>query len=143
MTSKSAPAARQWGKEAAMARTLLGLTLLAAGLTLAPAAARATDDLIMVIVHFHPTPGREDELKGRLVKLRDFVNANAPGVAYTLYRSRTEPTVFLLHETFASQAALDAQTRTVFPAFQREHGPIPTGIVTRPVEPERYREVRE
>ena len=32
---------------------------------------------------------------------------------------------------------------TIFPAFQREHGPIPAGIVTRPVEPERFREVLE
>jgi hypothetical protein len=28
---------------------------------------------------------------------------------------------------------------SVFPAFQREQGPIPEGIVARPVEPERYR----
>ena len=102
-----------------MARPL-ALTLLTA--VLAPSPAPAADDPIMVIVHFHPTPGREDELKARLVKLRDFV---------------------LLHETFPSQAVLDDQARTVFPAFQREHGPIPAGIVTRPVEPERFREVRE
>ena len=51
--------------------------------------------------------------------------------------------MFLLHETFPSQAALEDQTRTIFPAFQREHGPIPSGIVTRPVEPERFREVLE
>ena len=124
-----------------MARPLLALTLLAA--VLAPSPAPAADDPIMVIVHFHPTPGREDELKARLVRLRDFVNTHAAGVTYTLYRSRTEPVVFLLHETFPSQAVLDDQARTIFPAFQREHGPIPAGIVTRPVEPERFREVRE
>jgi len=94
-------------------------------------------------VRFHPTPGREDELKTRLVRLRDFVNTHAAGVTYTLYRSRTDPVVFLLHETFPSQAALEDQTRTIFPAFQRQHGPIPEGIVTRPVEPERYRQVPE
>jgi quinol monooxygenase YgiN len=64
-------------------------------------------------------------------------------VTYKLYRSRTDPVVFLLLETFLSQAALEDQTRTVFPAFQREHGPIQTGIVTRPVEPERFHEVLE
>jgi hypothetical protein len=63
--------------------------------------------------------------------------------AIRLYRSGTEPVVFLLHETFPSQAALDDQTRTIFPAFQREHGPIPAGIVARPVVPKRFREVRE
>lgn len=126
-----------------MAKRLLALTVLAAILVPAPPRASAGDDAIMVIVHFHPTPGREDELKSRLVKLRDFVNTHAPGVTYRLYRSRTEPVVFLLHETFPSQAALDDQARTIFPAFQREHGSIPAGIVTRPVEPERFREVPE
>jgi quinol monooxygenase YgiN len=126
-----------------MAKPLLALTLLAPALTAAPPPALAGDDTIMVIVHFHPSPGREDELKTRLLRLRDFVNAHAPGVTYRLYRSRTEPVVFLLHETFLSPAALEDQTRTIFPAFQREYGPIPTGIVARPVEPERFREVLE
>jgi len=35
---------------------------------LAPSPAPAADDPIMVFVHFHPTPGREDELKARLVE---------------------------------------------------------------------------
>lgn len=126
-----------------MAKPLLALIVLAALLVPATPSPFAADDAIMVIVHFYPTPGREDELKSRLVRLRDFVNTHAPGVTYRLYRSRTEPAVFLLHETFPSQAALDAQARTIFPAFQREHGPIPAEIVTRPVEPERFREVTE
>ncbi len=126
-----------------MGKVLFGLMLLATAVITDRRPAGAADDTIMVIVHFYPTPGREDELKTRLVKLRDFVNTHATDVTYKLYRSRTEPVVFLLHETFPSQAALEDQTRTVFPAFQREHGPIPTGIVTRPVEPERFREVLE
>jgi len=126
-----------------MAKARLALTLFATFLLVAPPPAPAGDDTIVVIVHFHPTPGREDQLRTRLVRLRDFVNTHAAGVTYKLYRSRSEPVVFLLHETFPSQAALDDQTRTIFPAFQREHGPIPAGIVTRPVEPERYGEVRE
>ena len=60
-----------------MAKPLLALTLLAAILAPATPHAFAGDDAIMVIVHFHPTPGREDELKSRLVKLRDFVNSHA------------------------------------------------------------------
>lgn len=126
-----------------MTRPRLALTFLVAILTAAAPPAPGQDGPIMVLVHFHPTPGREDELKARLVRLRDFVNTHAPGVTYRLYRSRREPVVFLLHETFPSQAALDDQARTIFPAFQREHGPIPTGIVSRLVEPERFREVLE
>jgi quinol monooxygenase YgiN len=124
-----------------MGKSLLALTLLAAALTAAPPPAPAGDDPI--IVHFHPTPGREDELRTRLLRLRDFVNAHAPGETHRLYRSRTEPVVFLLHERFPSPAALEDQTQTIFPAFQRAHGPAPAGIVTRPVEPERFREVLE
>jgi len=126
-----------------MTKLALALALLAAVVTSAPSPAPAGDDTIVVLVRFHPTPGREEELKTRLVRLRDFVNTHAAGVTYTLYRSRTDPVVFLLHETFPSQAALEDQTRTIFPAFQRQHGPIPEGIVTRPVEPERYRQVPE
>jgi len=126
-----------------MTKLAVVLTLLAAVSATVPSTAPAGDDPIMVLVRFHPTPGREDELRTRLVRLRDFVNAHAAGVTYTLYRSRTDPVVFLLHETFPSQAALEDQTRTIFPAFQREHGPIPEGIVTRPVERERYRQVPE
>jgi quinol monooxygenase YgiN len=126
-----------------MAKLALALAVLAAVGATVPSPAPAGDDTIVVLVRFHPTPGREDELKTRLVRLRDFVNAHAAGVTYTLYRSRTDPVVFLLHETFPSQAALEDQTRTIFPAFQRQHGPIPEGLVTRPVEPERYRPVPE
>jgi len=36
---------------------------------------------------------------------------------------------------------VDDMAKTVFPAFQKQAGPIPQGIVTRPVEPERFREV--
>ena len=126
-----------------MAKSVLAVTLLATALIAAPPPAPADDDPIMVIVHFHPTPGREEELTARLLRLRDFVHAHAAGVTYRLYRSRTEPVVFLLHEMFPSPVALGDQARTIFPAFQREHGPIPVGIVTRPVEPERFREVLE
>jgi hypothetical protein len=64
-------------------------------------------------------------------------------VTYRLYRSRTEPVVFLLHETLPSPATLEDQARTILPAFQREHGPVAAGIATRPVEPKRFREVLE
>ena len=69
-----------------MAKPLLALKLLAAALTAAPPPAPAGDGTVIVIVHFHPSPGREDELKTRLLRLRDFVNAHAPGVTYRLYR---------------------------------------------------------
>ncbi len=120
---------------------MVAIVLLALGLGIAPRFIHAADEPVMVIVRFYPTAGREDELLGRLAKLRDYVNANVRGVTYRLYRAKSEPVMFLLYETFPSQAALDDMAKTVFPAFQKEAGPIPQGIVTRPVEPERFREV--
>lgn len=60
-----------------MGKSLVTLTLLAAALTAAPPSAPAGDDPF-IIVPFHPSPGREDELKTHLLRLRDFVNAHAP-----------------------------------------------------------------
>ncbi|MBI3636853.1 MAG: antibiotic biosynthesis monooxygenase [Candidatus Rokubacteria bacterium] len=100
--------------------------------------AHAADGSLMVIVKFHPTPGREDELKKRLVDLSAFTERANPGVTYRVYRSTTEPTVFLLYETFPARAAWEDQAAKVFPAFQKVHGPVPAGIVTRPPEPERF-----
>ena len=120
---------------------MLTIVLLAIALGIGVPRAHAADEPVMVIVRLYPTAGREDELLGRLAKLRDYVNANVRGVTYRLYRAKSEPVMFLLYETFPSQAALDDMAKTVFPAFQKEAGPIPQGIVTRPVEPERFREV--
>ncbi len=118
------------------------IVLLAAILGIEARCARADDEPVTVIVRFYPTAGREDELLTRLTRLRDYVNANVPGVTYRLYRARSEPTMFLLYETFPSQTAVEEMAKTVFPAFQKQAGPIPQGIVTRPVEPERFTELR-
>jgi quinol monooxygenase YgiN len=101
--------------------------------------AGAADQPLTVVVRFYPVPGREDELQARLAKLRDFVHKNNPGVSYKLHRSLQEPVVFLLYETFPTEAAFDNQAKHVFPAFQLENGAVPAGIVTRPVEQEMFR----
>ena len=56
--------------------------------------------------------------------------AIALGIGVPCAHAADEPV--MVHETFPSQAAV---------AFQKQAGPIPQGIVTRPVEPERFREV--
>jgi len=123
-------------------KTLLAVaTLLAGGLGWASHPTHAGEEPVIVLVRFYPSAGREGELLGRLEKLRDFVNTNVPGVTYRLYQARSEPVMFLLYETFPSAAAVEDMAKTVFPAFQKQAGPIPQGIVTRPVEPERFQEI--
>jgi quinol monooxygenase YgiN len=103
----------------------------------------ADDESFTVLVRFYPAPGREAELQVRLSKLRDFVHKHNPGVTYRLHRSEKAPAVFLMYETFPSQTAFDDMATKVFPAFQKEHGPIPEGITARPVEREVFRVVTD
>ena len=101
--------------------------------------ALAADEPIIVVVRLFPAEGREDEARARLVKLVKFVPANNPGVTFRLHHSTKKPIVFLLYETFPTQAALDSQPKTVLPAFVKEHGATPEGLWARPNEVELYR----
>jgi quinol monooxygenase YgiN len=118
----------------------LALIFVVAGLGLiCTPKALAADEPIIVVVRLFPAEGREDEARARLVKLMKFVPANNPGVTFRLHQSTKKPTVFLLYETFPTQAALDSQPKTVLPAFAKEHGATPEGLWARPNEVEFYR----
>ena len=101
--------------------------------------ARAAEEPTIVVVRIFPTEGREDEAQARLAKLVSFVPANNPGVTFRLHRSTKKPVVFLLYETFPSQAAMDLQQKTVLPAFVKEVGSSPEGLFAKPNEVEFYR----
>lgn len=105
--------------------------------------ARAADEPTIFVVRFFPSEGREDEAQARLAKLVKFVPANNPGVTFRLHRSTKNPVVFLLYETFPSQAALDTQQKIVLPAFLKEFGPSPEGLWAKPNEVETYRMTRD
>lgn len=107
------------------------------GLTAAPTS--AADETIIVVVKLFPAEGREDEAQARLAKLAKFVPSVNPGVTFRVHRSTKTPAVFLLYETFPSQAALDQQPKTVLPAFFKEFGATPEGLFVRPNEVELYR----
>jgi quinol monooxygenase YgiN len=101
--------------------------------------ALAADDPIIVVVRLFPAEGREEEAQARLAKLVKFSTANNPGVTFRLHRSTKQPVVFLLYETFPTQAALDNGLKTVLPAFLKEFGASPEGLWAKPNEVERYR----
>jgi quinol monooxygenase YgiN len=98
----------------------------------------AADEPIVVVVKLFPAEGREDEAQARLSKLVKFVPANNPGVTFRLHRSTKKPVVFLLYETFPSQASLDTQQKSVLPAFLKEVGATPEGLFAKPNEVEFY-----
>ncbi|GEM_PF-2068230 len=106
---------------------------------IAPPRALAADEPIIVVVKLFPAEGREDEAQARLANLATFVPKLNPGVTIRLHRSTKGPAVFLLYETFPSQAALGNQPKTVLPAFVKEFGATPEGLFSRKNEVEFYR----
>ena len=103
--------------------------------------AQADDGPIVMVRKNFPTPGREDELQSRWLKLVEFLRKAEPNAVFHLHRTTKEPVVFLWYEVFESQAALDHHLKVVIPAFQKEFGPTPQGILARPSESETYRNI--
>jgi quinol monooxygenase YgiN len=101
--------------------------------------AQTADGSIVMIRKNFPTPGREDELQMRWLKLLEFFRKTEPNATFQVHRTTKEPVVFLWYEAFESQAALDNHLKVVVPAFQKEFGPTPDGILARPSEAETYR----
>jgi quinol monooxygenase YgiN len=105
--------------------------------------ARAADESLVVIVKVFPTSGREDELQTRYEKQLEFLRKAEPNASFRLHRSAKEPTFFLWYEVYESQAALDNHLKVAMPAFRKENGPTPEGLIARPSESETYRELRK
>jgi quinol monooxygenase YgiN len=103
--------------------------------------AQTADGSIVMVRKNFPTPGREDELQSRLLRLVDFLRKAEPNAVFRLHRTTKEPVVFLWYEVFGSQAALDNHLKVVIPAFQKEFGPTPEGILARPSESETFRSI--
>jgi quinol monooxygenase YgiN len=105
-------------------------------------AATAADDSLVVVVKVFPGAGREDELQARYEKQLDFLRKSEPNASFRLHRSAKEPSVFLWYETYPSQSALDNHLKTVMPAFRKEFGATPEGLIARPSESEIFREIK-
>jgi quinol monooxygenase YgiN len=103
--------------------------------------AQTADGTIVMVRRNFPAPGREDELQSRWLKLVEFFRKAEPSAVFQLHRTTKEPVVFLWYEVFESQAALDNHLKVVVPAFQKEFGPTPEGILARPSESETYRNI--
>jgi quinol monooxygenase YgiN len=109
-------------------------------LALAPYA-YAADEPVVVIVKVYPSVGREDELQARYLKQAEFLRRVEPNASFRLHRSLKEPITFLWYETYPSQAALESHLKVAMPAFRKEFGPTPEGLVARPSDSDSYQEL--
>jgi quinol monooxygenase YgiN len=97
--------------------------------------------LVVVVVKVYPGVGREDELQARYLKQAEFLRRFEPNASFRLHRSTKEPVTFLWYETYESQAALENHLKVAMPAFRKEFGSTPEGLVARPSDSETYREL--
>ena len=109
----------------------------------APDQSLAAENGVTGVVKLVASPGREAELQDRLIKLVAFAKKTEPGSTYWLSRSKKDPSVFLLYERYPSQAAADLHPNATLPAFAKEYGPTPQGLLARPIEWEGFEPVAD
>ena len=93
---------------------------------------------LVVLVKVFPTQGREGELQALYLKRLEGLRKAEPEVSFKLNKSTKEPTVFLWHEVYPSQAAYDNHLKVVMANYRKEFGPTPEGILAKPSESEVY-----
>jgi quinol monooxygenase YgiN len=119
-----------------------GTALFVSALTLClQFSARAAEESVTVIARYWVTPGREAEAEPRFIRALEFMQKVEPGSSFKMYRSDTDPSLFVYVEVYASQAALDEHRKTTNPARAKELGPTPEGLLARPPEIQQLRSV--
>ena len=99
------------------------------------------DDPVVVTVKVFPTPGREDELQAEYLKRIEYLRKAEPNATFRLHRSTKSPVTFLWYEVYPSKEAYENHLKAVMPAFRKEVGPTPAGVIARPSESETYVEL--
>lgn len=95
----------------------------------------------MVLVKVFPAAGREDELQAQYLKRIQYLRKAEPGATFRLHRSTKTPVTFLWYEVYESETAYDNHLKVVMPAFRKEAGPTPEGLLAKPSESEIYNEL--
>lgn len=98
-------------------------------------------DPVVVIVKVFPSSGREDELQAQYLKRVEYLRKAEPNATFRLHRSTKLPVTFLWYEVYPSQDAYENHLKVVMPAFRKEIGPTPEGVIARPSESETYIEL--
>lgn len=116
------------------------VTVMVIGLctaTVPSTAVHAADEPVVLISRFYVNPGQESVFEERTLKAVEFVRKAEPDVIYRLQRSLTNPSQYVFYEVYPSQAALDRHSKETLPAFAREVGARPEGMLARPQENEK------
>lgn len=116
------------------------ISVAAAIFALASVHAYAADPVVVVVKVF-PSAGREDELQAQYLKRIEFLRRTEPDASFRLHRSTKFPATFLWYEVYPSQEAYDNHLKVVMPAFRKEFGPTPDGVIAKPSESEIYIEL--
>jgi quinol monooxygenase YgiN len=98
-------------------------------------------DEVVVLVKVFPTLGREDELQAQYLKRVEYLRKAEPSATFRLHRGTKQPIAFLWYEVYESQAAYDNHLKVIMPAYRKETGPTPEGLLARPSESETYVEI--
>jgi quinol monooxygenase YgiN len=64
------------------------------------------DDHVILNVHLHAAPGREEEVAAQLTKLVAPTRSEPGCVNYVLHRDPQDPSKFMFYEEFRSQGAV-------------------------------------
>jgi quinol monooxygenase YgiN len=105
--------------------------------TVLSTAARAADEPVVLIGRFNINPGQEAVFEERNRKVVEFVRKAEPDIIYRLQRSTTNPSQYVYYEVYPSQAAFDRHVKETLPAFAKQFGPRPEGMLARPPEIEK------
>lgn len=116
----------------------LATAICLCALTITPSQAAES---VVVTVKVFPSPGREDELQASYIRRLEYLRKNEPGATFRLLRSKQEPTTFLWYEVYESAKAYENHVKVVMPAFRKESGATPEGIIAKPSESESYIEL--
>jgi quinol monooxygenase YgiN len=96
--------------------------------------AQAGDESTTIISRLYATPGREAELASRLKKWEEIGRKLEPTVTVIFRQSKKNPALFMGYELFPNKTALTEHSSVSRPAILKELGPVPEGLLERPVE---------
>jgi quinol monooxygenase YgiN len=97
----------------------------------------AADEAVVLIARFFCEPGARGAFEERTLKAVEFVRKAEPDTIYRLQRSTTNPSQYVFYEVYPSQTAFDRHVKETLPAFAKEVGPRPEGMLARPPEIEK------
>lgn len=93
-------------------------------------------EVVAAFSRFVVSPGQEAEFEARLLRTAEFLRKAAPDMTFHAHRSKKDPQVFVVYESWPSLAANEHYRTVVRPARVKEFGPMPTGMLVKPPEAE-------